>query len=60
MGKKVPDVLLSGDHSKINMWRQISALRTTLEKRPDMINEMENPKEQLNLMDSILKLIGKR
>jgi len=29
-------------------------------KRPDMLKEMENPKEQLNLMDSMLKLIGKR
>lgn len=60
MGKKVPDVLLSGDHSKINMWRQVSALRTTFMKRPDMLKEMKNPEEQLNLMDSMLKLIGKR
>lgn len=59
-GKRVPDVLLSGDHSKINMWRQVSALRTTFMKRPDMIRKMENPNEQLNLMDSMLKLIGKR
>lgn len=59
-GKRVPDVLLSGDHSKINMWRQVSALRTTFMKRPDMIRKMENPNEQLSLMDSMLKLIGKR
>ncbi|MCR3956531.1 MAG: tRNA (guanosine(37)-N1)-methyltransferase TrmD [Gudongella sp.] len=60
MGKRVPDVLLSGDHSKISLWRQLSALRTTFMKRPDMLKEMKNPKEQLNLMDSMLKLIGKR
>ena len=60
MGNKVPDVLLSGDHSKINMWRQVSALRTTFMKRPDMLMRMKNPEEQLDLMDSLLKLIGKR
>ncbi len=58
--KKVPDVLLSGDHSKINMWRQVNALRTTLMKRPDMLKELKKPGSQLDLMESLLKLIGKR
>ena len=59
-GFKVPDVLLSGDHSKIDIWRRVSALRTTFMKRPDMLEEIENPKDQLDLMDSLLKMIGKR
>ncbi|MGM0396838.1 MAG: tRNA (guanosine(37)-N1)-methyltransferase TrmD [Bacillota bacterium] len=59
-GKKVPDVLLSGDHSKINLWRQTNALRTTLLKRPDMLKRLKEPGSQLELMDSLLKLIGKR
>ena len=35
---KVPDVLLSGDHKKIEKWRQTERIIKTLEKRPDLIN----------------------
>lgn len=58
-GKSVPDVLLSGNHSNIDLWRQVSALRTTLNKRPDMLDKLLKPENQLNLMDKLLKLIGK-
>lgn len=34
---KVPDVLLSGDHKKINEYRQSERLRITKEKRPDLL-----------------------
>jgi tRNA (guanine37-N1)-methyltransferase len=36
MGRKVPGVLLSGDHAKINKWRREQSLLITKEKRPDM------------------------
>ena len=36
-GMKVPDVLLSGDHKKINEWRQNEALKKTKERRPDLL-----------------------
>lgn len=36
-GLKVPDVLLSGDHKKINEYRESERLRLTKEKRPDLI-----------------------
>lgn len=35
-GMKVPDVLLSGDHKKVDEWRLSEALRITKEIRPDM------------------------
>ena len=35
-GKEVPEVLLSGDHAKINAWRRRESLLITKEKRPDM------------------------
>jgi len=42
-GMKVPDVLLSGDHKKIQAWRQRKALEITLKKRPDLLKkEAEN------------------
>lgn len=36
-GMKVPDVLLSGDHAKINKWRYDKQVKITKEKRPDLL-----------------------
>lgn len=36
-GQKVPEVLLSGDHAKIEAWRKKEALRLTKENRPDLL-----------------------
>jgi tRNA (guanine37-N1)-methyltransferase len=36
-GCKIPDVLLSGDHKKIEEWRQKEAYKRTKEKRPDLL-----------------------
>jgi tRNA (guanine37-N1)-methyltransferase len=36
-GWKVPDVLLSGNHAKINKWRREQSLRRTLKRRPDLL-----------------------
>jgi tRNA (guanine37-N1)-methyltransferase len=38
-GWKVPDVLLSGNHSKIEAWRHEESLKRTKERRPDMLTE---------------------
>lgn len=35
-GLKVPNVLLSGDHKKIDDWRRKESERLTLERRPDL------------------------
>jgi tRNA (guanine37-N1)-methyltransferase len=36
-GMKVPEVLLSGDHAKIEQWRQQQRLERTRRLRPDLI-----------------------
>ena len=36
---KVPDVLLSGDHKKIEEWRFDEALKRTEKRRPDLLRE---------------------
>ncbi|MBI5856331.1 MAG: tRNA (guanosine(37)-N1)-methyltransferase TrmD [Sphingobacteriales bacterium] len=36
-GWKVPEILLSGDHKKIEEWRQEQSLQRTKEKRPDIL-----------------------
>ena len=35
-GMKVPDILLSGDHEKINKWREEERIKRTKELRPDL------------------------
>lgn len=40
-GNKVPDILLSGDHAKIDAWRREQALERTFRKRPDMLETAE-------------------
>ncbi|CDQ19761.1 tRNA (guanosine(37)-N1)-methyltransferase TrmD [Halobacillus karajensis] len=38
-GRKVPDVLLSGNHAKIDEWRHYQSLKRTFERRPDLLEE---------------------
>lgn len=35
-GRKVPEVLLSGDHAQVLKWREMMSLEVTKKKRPDM------------------------
>ncbi|HET7522279.1 MAG TPA: tRNA (guanosine(37)-N1)-methyltransferase TrmD [Bacillales bacterium] len=36
-GLKVPEVLLSGHHGKIDAWRRFQSLKRTFERRPDLL-----------------------
>ena len=51
-GMEVPEVLLSGDHKKIDRWRLEQSVAITKERRPDMLaehpeyEEMLKPKEK--------------
>jgi tRNA (guanine37-N1)-methyltransferase len=38
-GWKVPEVLISGDFSKIEQWREDQAMKRTKERRPDLLEE---------------------
>ena len=38
LGLKVPDILLSGDHAKVERWRDEQSLENTKEKRPDLLS----------------------
>ena len=37
-GMEVPEVLVSGDHKKINEWRMEESLKRTRERRPDLLD----------------------
>lgn len=41
MGRKVPQVLLSGDHQKIENWRREQSVLRTLRHRPDLLDEAD-------------------
>ena len=54
-GVKVPDILLSGDHAKVDRWRREQSLKRTLERRPDLLEEAvldEADKKYLKAMES--------
>lgn len=36
---KVPDILLSGNHAKIEQWRHEQAIKSTEERRPDLLSK---------------------
>ncbi len=38
-GMKVPDVLLSGNHARIEQWREEQSLKRTFERRPDLLEQ---------------------
>ena len=37
MGREVPEILLSGDHAKIDEWRLRESVRLTRERRPELL-----------------------
>ena len=49
-GERVPPILLSGDHKKINDWRMRQALLRTQSRRPDLLDGLELNKEQQTIL----------
>ena len=54
-GMTVPEVLLSGHHEAIRLWRRKEALRTTYEKRPDLLKDRQFTMEDRQLLDDIIR-----
>ncbi|GAB1794181.1 tRNA (guanosine(37)-N1)-methyltransferase TrmD [Priestia megaterium] len=52
-GLTVPEVLMSGNHKKIEQWRQKESLKRTLLRRPDMLEKMELTEEQKKLVTQL-------
>jgi tRNA (guanine37-N1)-methyltransferase len=52
-GWKVPDILLSGDHAKIDKWRREQALTRTFHKRPDMLEKAELNDKEKNFVEGL-------
>jgi len=54
-GDEVPEVLLSGDHERIRVWRRTQSLKRTLERRPDLLEKAELNDEDKALLEKVLK-----
>ncbi|MEJ2127452.1 MAG: tRNA (guanosine(37)-N1)-methyltransferase TrmD [Woeseiaceae bacterium] len=57
-GKRVPAVLLSGDHARIARWRYKQALGRSFLRRPDLVKKLNLDKEQQKLLDEFLNEHG--
>ena len=49
-GKKVPEILLSGDHKKIDEWKLANSLWVTREKRPDLFKQLQLSEKEMILL----------
>ena len=55
-GREVPEVLLNGDHSRIEAWRRRKQFERTMEKRPDMFEKLKiEDKNDLEILEEIRK-----
>jgi len=45
-GWRVPDILLSGDHAKIEQWRYDQAMERTRQRRPDLLDKLDNAEKK--------------
>ena len=54
-GYGVPEVLLSGNHAAIRVWRRKEALRNTYWKRPDVLRDENLTEEDRQLLEEILQ-----
>ena len=52
-GKRVPEVLLGGDHKRVERWRRKKALEKTLKNRPDLVNQSALNEEDKKLLAQI-------
>jgi len=52
---RVPDVILSGDHKKINEWRRRKSLKRTLARRPDLLAKAILSEEDIKILEEIDK-----
>ena len=52
-GWPVPEVLLSGNHARIERWQRIEALRRTWRRRPELLEKTQLGEEDRELLEKI-------
>jgi tRNA (guanine37-N1)-methyltransferase len=54
-GYSVPEILLSGHHEKIRLWRRRQSLLRTLGNRPDLLSKASLTREDKKILEDILE-----
>lgn len=52
-GRRVPEVLLSGNHARIAGWRRAMSLKVTRDRRPDLLKNRPLSTEDQKLLDEL-------
>lgn len=55
MGKKVPDILLSGHHANVEKWRREHSIIRTLKNRPELLENAVLSKKEQKFLDELLR-----
>ena len=55
MGRKVPDILLSGHHANVEKWRREQSVIRTAKNRPDLLEKAELTEKEKKLAKEIQK-----
>jgi len=55
-GMAVPEILIQGDHEKVERWRRMQQIERTMRKRPDMFEKLNlSDEEDLKLLEKVKK-----
>jgi tRNA (guanine37-N1)-methyltransferase len=54
-GRRVPDVLVSGNHAEIRRWRRREALRRTVERRPELLETAMLTDEEREILHELTR-----
>lgn len=54
-GRQVPEILLSGNHAKVDKWRREQSLKRTASRRPDLLERAELSDEDKDFLSQLEK-----
>ena len=55
MGKKVPEVLLSGHHANIEKWRREQSILRTFQRRPDLLKDAVLSEKEREYLEKLMR-----
>jgi tRNA (guanine37-N1)-methyltransferase len=57
-GRGVPDILVSGDHGAVRLWRLRASIQRTVERRPDLLARRAWSPEEARLLSDVREQVG--
>lgn len=59
-GRRVPEVLLSGDHKRVEAWRHEQSVQRTLKNRPELLEDAKLTREDIKYILNVLPDTNKK